>query len=267
MGLELDPEVAHEIAAALVGHAVETNNFVRIDMEGSALTQVTLDIVKSVHAGESPAGPNRGHIGVVIQAYLYRRRKRHLRSAQRRQSGSVLCQGRLPGAARDRLRRQGRCGLELRAADAAARQERSLQRYCDPRRRHDRSDQAVRPRTQDRAATEFEFQMLYGVRRDLQRSLIAEGYGVRVYIPFGHEWYPYFMRRLAERPANVLFLAKNFSRTSAAARTIIETAGSRFNRSSLWQRTHPGSQSRQPPRSLRPPKSIHPEFNPSSISE
>ncbi len=55
----------------------------------------------------------------------------------------------------------------------------------------------------------FEFQMLYGVRRDLQRRLVAEGYGVRVYIPFGMEWYPYFMRRLAERPANVLFLLKN----------------------------------------------------------
>ena len=56
----------------------------------------------------------------------------------------------------------------------------------------------------------FEFQMLYGVRRDLQRRLAAAGYGVRVYIPFGPEWYPYFMRRLAERPANVLFLARNF---------------------------------------------------------
>jgi proline dehydrogenase len=56
----------------------------------------------------------------------------------------------------------------------------------------------------------FEFQMLYGIRRDLQRKLVAEGFGVRVYVPFGIEWYPYFMRRLAERPANVLFLAKNF---------------------------------------------------------
>ena len=59
----------------------------------------------------------------------------------------------------------------------------------------------------------FEFQMLYGVRRDLQRSLVKEGYNVRVYVPFGREWYPYFMRRLAERPANVLFLAKNFFRS------------------------------------------------------
>jgi proline dehydrogenase len=59
----------------------------------------------------------------------------------------------------------------------------------------------------------FEFQMLYGIRRDLQRKLVAEGFGLRVYVPFGTEWYPYFMRRLAERPANVLFLAKNFFRS------------------------------------------------------
>ena len=58
----------------------------------------------------------------------------------------------------------------------------------------------------------FEFQMLYGVRRDLQRSLVGEGYNVRVYVPFGREWYPYFMRRLAERPANVFFLVKNLLR-------------------------------------------------------
>jgi proline dehydrogenase len=62
------------------------------------------------------------------------------------------------------------------------------------------------------ARDKFEFQMLYGVRRDLQRRLKAEGFGVRVYVPFGTAWYPYFMRRLAERPANVLFLVKNFLR-------------------------------------------------------
>jgi proline dehydrogenase len=61
-------------------------------------------------------------------------------------------------------------------------------------------------------ASRFEFQMLYGVRRELQRSLVREGYSVRVYVPFGKDWYPYFMRRLAERPANVIFLAKNFFR-------------------------------------------------------
>jgi proline dehydrogenase len=59
----------------------------------------------------------------------------------------------------------------------------------------------------------FEFQMLYGIKRDLQRSLVRQGYNVRVYVPFGSDWYPYFMRRLAERPANVLFLARNFFRS------------------------------------------------------
>ena len=63
------------------------------------------------------------------------------------------------------------------------------------------------------APSRFEFQMLYGVRRDLQRKLVAEGFNVRVYVPFGREWYPYFMRRLAERTANVIFLAKNFFRS------------------------------------------------------
>jgi proline dehydrogenase len=58
----------------------------------------------------------------------------------------------------------------------------------------------------------FEFQMLYGIRRDLQRKLSAEGFRLRSYVPYGDAWYPYFMRRLAERPANVLFLAKNFLR-------------------------------------------------------
>ena len=62
------------------------------------------------------------------------------------------------------------------------------------------------------APSRFEFQMLYGVRRDLQRGLVRDGYNVRVYVPFGHEWYPYFMRRLAERPANVFFIAKNMLR-------------------------------------------------------
>ena len=74
----------------------------------------------------------------------------------------------------------------------------------------DATRQFVRERSIEPAR--FEFQMLYGVRRDLQRSLVEEGFRMRVYIPFGREWYPYFMRRLAERPANVLFLAKNFLR-------------------------------------------------------
>jgi len=79
-------------------------------------------------------------------------------------------------------------------------------------------DEAMIRATKDFVAAEridrgsFEFQMLYGIRRDLQRKLVQDGYKVRVYVPFGEQWYPYFMRRLAERPANVIFLARNFFR-------------------------------------------------------
>ena len=69
------------------------------------------------------------------------------------------------------------------------------------------------PHAQGLARDRFEFQMLYGIRRDLQRQLVAQGYRLRLYVPFGKAWYPYFMRRLAERPANVLFLLRNLLRT------------------------------------------------------
>jgi proline dehydrogenase len=210
MGLELDPEIAHEIAASLVSHAVETNNFVRIDMEGSALTEVTLDIVKNVHAGLSPAGPNRGHIGVVIQAYLYRSEK-------------DICEL-LNDGIRIRLCKGAYQEPPEIAFAAKADVDSNFVRlmrllvksgvYNGIATHDDAMIEATKQFVRERkiAADEFEFQMLYGVRRDLQRALVAEGYGMRVYIPFGREWYPYFMRRLAERPANVLFLAKNFFR-------------------------------------------------------
>jgi proline dehydrogenase len=208
MGLELDPEVAHEIAASLTAHAVETGNFVRIDMEGSALTQVTLDIVKSVHGGISPAGPNRGHIGVVIQAYLYRSEK-DICELLNEGIRIRLCKGayqeppELAFAAKADVDanfvRLMRLLVKSGVYNGIATHDEAM---------IEATKQFVRERKID--PSEFEFQMLYGVRRDLQRSLVAQGYGMRVYIPFGREWYPYFMRRLAERPANVLFLAKNF---------------------------------------------------------
>jgi proline dehydrogenase len=208
MGLELDPELAYEIAEELVSHAVATDNFVRIDMEGSALTQVTLDIVKRLHAGESNDLPNRGHVGVVIQAYLYRSEK---------DICELLSQG-----IRVRLCK----GAYQEPPDVAFASKADVDSNFVRLMRilvnsgvyngiatHDPAMiEATKQFTTERKIdpAEFEFQMLYGVRRDLQRSLVEEGYGMRVYIPFGREWYPYFMRRLAERPANVLFLAKNF---------------------------------------------------------
>jgi proline dehydrogenase len=206
MGMDLDPELAFATVAALVEHAVAADSFVRIDMEGAEYTQATVDLVSRLHAMEG----NRGRVGVVIQAYLYR-----------------------SGADIERLLAQG---IRIRLCKGAYQEPPNLAfpDKADVDRNFVRLMQALLPSgvyhgiaTHDEKMIEatcrfakergippdqFEFQMLYGVRRDLQRSLVAAGYRVRVYIPFGTEWYPYFMRRLAERPANLLFMARNFFR-------------------------------------------------------
>lgn len=208
MGLELDPELAHDIAAGLVAHAVELDNFVRIDMEGSALTQVTLDIVRRINAGGSGGSPNHGHVGVVIQAYLYRSEK-------------DICELLTEGIRIRLCKGAYQEPPEIAFASKAdvdsnfVKLMRLLVKsgvYNGIATHDDAMIEATRQFVRERniASSEFEFQMLYGVRRDLQRRLVEEGYGMRVYIPFGREWYPYFMRRLAERPANALFLARNF---------------------------------------------------------
>jgi len=206
MGMDLDPELAFAMAASLVEHAGAANTFVRIDMEGSDYTQATIDMVCRLHAMDG----NRGRVGVVIQAYLYRSK-----------------------ADIDRLLSEG---IRIRLCKGAYQEPESLAfpDKADVDKNFVRLMQILLPSgvyhgiaTHDEKMIEatcrfakergiqqdqFEFQMLYGVRRDLQRSLVAAGYRVRIYIPFGTEWYPYFMRRLAERPANLLFIARNFFR-------------------------------------------------------
>jgi proline dehydrogenase len=206
MGLELSPELAGTIAESLARHASATKNFLRIDMEDSTLTQVTLDIVRRIHA--IPA--LRGSIGIVIQAYLYR---------SQADIEQLVVEG-----IRVRLCK----GAYKEPAEVAFPSKSDVDRnyvklsgiLLDSPIYHGLAthDEAMITAAKAFASkhkidpSHFEFQMLYGVRRDLQRKLIQEGYNVRVYVPFGREWYPYFMRRLAERPANVLFLAKNFFR-------------------------------------------------------
>jgi proline dehydrogenase len=207
MGLELSPDLAGSIAESLATHARATGNFLRIDMEDSSLTQVTLDIVRRIHARPEL----RGAIGIVIQAYLYRSQadiEQLLADGIR----TRLCKGAykepaevaFPSKAdvdKNYVRLSGMLldspvyhGLATHDEAMIAEAKKFAKKHgIDPNR--------------------FEFQMLFGVRRDLQRKLVQEGYNVRVYIPFGREWYPYFMRRLAERPANLLFLAKNFLRS------------------------------------------------------
>jgi proline dehydrogenase len=206
MGLEQSPELAETIAGDLVHHAHDTGSFVRIDMEDSRLTQVTLDIVRRVHAR---AGM-RGSVGVVIQAYLYRSQA----DVEQLLADGIrirLCKGAYDEPQEVAFPRKpevdanfvalGKMLLDSPVHHALATHDEKMiaavKQYA--------GDHGI-----DRA--HFEFQMLYGVRRDLQRKLVAEGYKVRVYVPFGSEWYPYFMRRLAERPANAVFLARNFFR-------------------------------------------------------
>ena len=207
MGLEQSPTLAESIARSLAQHAHTTGNFVRIDMEDSSLTQVTLDIVRRIHAQPE----TRDAIGVVIQAYLYRSQA-DIEQLLAEGIRIRLCKGAYnepPEVAFPRKSDVDANYIRLAKlllvspifhgiathdpAMVAAVRKFAAQHAIDPSR--------------------FEFQMLYGVRRDLQRQLVKEGYRVRVYVPFGAAWYPYFMRRLAERPANMIFLAKNFFRS------------------------------------------------------
>jgi proline dehydrogenase len=206
MGLSLDPRLAEAIATNFAEHARATGNFVRIDMEDSPLTQVTIDIVRKINARPDL----RGSIGIVIQAYLFRSQA----DIQQLLTDGIrirLCKGAYlepPDVA------------FLRKADVDANYIKLSGTLLQSATYHGLAthDEAMIDaaksfvRQHGIAPSRFEFQMLYGVRRDLQRQLIAEGYNVRVYVPFGREWYPYFMRRLAERPANVFFIAKNMLR-------------------------------------------------------
>jgi proline dehydrogenase len=206
MGLELSPKLAETIAKSLAEHASRLGNFVRIDMEDSSLTQVTLDIVRRLHARPDL----RGAIGIVIQAYLYRSEA----DIEQLAADGIrvrLCKGAYKEPVEVAFARKRDVDTNyIRLSEILL--ESPIYHGLAT---HDEAMIAAAKLFATRRGIErkhFEFQMLYGVRRDLQRNLVREGYNVRVYIPFGREWYPYFMRRLAERPANALFLAKNFFR-------------------------------------------------------
>jgi proline dehydrogenase len=207
MGLELSPALAEGIAERLTVHAHSKGNFLRIDMEDSSLTQVTLDIVQRLHARPEL----RGSIGIVIQAYLYRSQA-DIEQLNAEGIRVRLCKGAYKEPAEVAFPAKADVDKNYVALMKLLLESPIYHGIAT----HDEAMvDATKAFAKARgiAAGRFEFQMLYGVRRDLQRALVKEGYNVRVYVPFGREWYPYFMRRLAERPANVLFLAKNFFRS------------------------------------------------------
>ena len=209
MGLDVDEKLARDIVGGLVARAAAMNppGFVRVDMEGSPYTQRTLDFVHELH--RMPG--NEKSVGTVIQAYL----KRSESDVEKLLAEGIrirLCKGAYKEPASIAF-------ADKSAVDANyVKLMKILMKsgIYHGLATHDESivQQAEAFARQEKLAPEtFEFQMLYGIRRDLQQRLVREGWRVRVYIPFGTEWYPYFMRRLGERPANVLFIAKNMLRS------------------------------------------------------
>jgi proline dehydrogenase len=203
LGLDLSVEFCEGLVLSIAERAAAYDSFLRIDMEGSVYTQRTVELVKRVRA-QSPS------VGAVIQAYLYRSESDVV---------DLLSYG-----CRIRL-----CKGAYKEPQEVAYQRKSevdanfvkLMRLLlpsgfyhgiathDPRMIAETIRWAAEKKI---SKDDFEFQMLYGVRSDLQRMLVRDGYRVRLYVPYGQEWFPYFMRRLAERPANVGFFVRNFFR-------------------------------------------------------
>ena len=206
MGLDVDEGVAREIVKELVTHAARNRNFVRVDMEGSPYTQKTLDVVRELHRVPG----NAGHVGAVIQAYM-RRSRADVESLCAEGIRIRLCKGAYkepPEIAYQAKAEVDNNFVELMKVLLKSGVYHGIATH-DPKMIEATIDFAKR---EGIAADKFEFQMLYGIRRDLQERLVREGWRMRVYIPFGTEWYPYLMRRLAERPANVFFIARNLFR-------------------------------------------------------
>ncbi len=203
MGLDLDSSIAREITSELVDHAVAADTFVRVDMEGTHYTQATIDMTRAIHAVPEHAG----RVGTVMQAYLFRC-ENDIRTLLADGIRIRLCKGAYqepPTLAFAEKNDVDANYVKLMKVLLTSGIYHGLATHDEAIIRAARkfvAEQGI-----DRRG--FEFQMLYGVRRDLQHLLVREGYNMRVYIPFGTEWFPYFMRRLAERPANVLFIAKN----------------------------------------------------------
>jgi proline dehydrogenase len=203
LGLDLDREFCYQNLREIVTRAASQGNFVRVDMEGSRYTQPTLDLVFR-------AREEFENVGAVIQAYLYRSEPDVVRLLEAR-TRIRLCKGAY-------LEPESIAFKEKRDTDANF--VKLMKLLLDSGIYHGIAthDLAMIGATKRYARernidpNRFEFQMLYGVRREVQQRLSRQGYNVRIYIPYGRWWYPYFMRRLAERPANLLFILKTLFR-------------------------------------------------------
>ncbi len=203
LGLDLSEERCYENVAAVAEHAGTCRNFVRMDMESSAYTDRTLDMVRCLR-------PRFDNVGAVIQSYL-RRSERDVERLLAEKIPIRLCKGAYQEPPEIAFPRK---------ADVDANYVRLMRLLLKSGLYHaiaTHDERMIRAtidfaRSERIAAGSFEFQMLYGIRRDLQARLVRDGWRLRVYIPFGSHWFPYLTRRLAERPANLLFFLKNLLR-------------------------------------------------------
>jgi proline dehydrogenase len=201
-GLGLDHELAYKNARRVVEDAHARGNFVRVDMEDSGVTQVTIDIFKRLRA---EFGLN--DVGIVLQSYL-RRTYADAQELIKLPARIRICKGAYnepPEVAFPQKKDVDDNYMRVMQLLLASGTYHGIATH-DPR----MIDATVNFASREGIGKDrFEFQMLYGVRRDLQHQLAQDGYNMRVYVPYGKHWYPYFMRRLAERPANIWFVLKN----------------------------------------------------------
>lgn len=210
LGLKIDPEHTLQHMISLLQKARSHNNKIRIDMEESALVDTTLRIYRTLRY-------NHGfdNVGVVIQSYLYRSQD-DVRRLVEEGAWVRLCKGAYmePPEVAYPVKADTDANYVRLMKQLLGEEARSTGVYTG----FATHDEKMVAATKEFAALEgigveeFEFQMLYGIRRELQRQLVGDGYRVRIYVPYGTAWYPYFVRRLAERPANLWFFLSNFVR-------------------------------------------------------
>jgi proline dehydrogenase len=203
LGLDISQELCEQNVSSILEHAAQFQFFVRIDMEGSAYTEKTVDITMRMHRMYE-------HVGTVIQSCLHR---------SKQDVEQLVAQG-----VRVRLVKGAYKEPHQVAFQQKSEVDQNFVRLMRPLLLHGNypaiasHDEAIinatckfaRENGIDKSA--FEFQMLYGIRRDLQEKLVKQGYHMRVYVPYGSQWYPYLMRRMAERPANLVFVMSNVVR-------------------------------------------------------
>jgi len=204
-GLGLDPELAYQNARKVVEDAHRRGNFVRVDMEDSSVTQATIDIFKRLRAEF-----DLNTVGIVLQSYLYRTYQ-DAQELVKLPARIRICKGAYnepPEVAFAEKKDTDANYIKVMQLLLESGVYHGIATH-DPK----MIDATINFATREGIGKEkFEFQMLYGVRRDLQRQLARDGFNMRIYVPYGKHWYPYFMRRLAERPANIWFVVKNLAK-------------------------------------------------------